>query len=251
MSRAAVLKVLDDLRHRVSKCHECPLSLTRRKTVFAAGNPEAELVILLDGPNDEEDRRGEPLHGDAGRLLTRILETFGFDRSNTYITHAVKCRPVGESGSSSYSRPRNRPITPTELKACSHYLQEQVIALRRKKLIVAMGSTAAHALLEYDQGTLVMRGMRRKFFSNWAGAFAVTYHPSYLLRNPEEKAKVYQDFLMFAKFLRGEIDPELLDRRHAKEKDDPELSEITDSRPWGKPHAFQQDVYSTKLSVER
>lgn len=181
--------LLEPIRARVAVCIKCPhLARTRTQTVFGVGNPEAELMFIGEAPGADEDARGEPFVGRAGQLLTKIIETMGFTRSDVYIANVLKCRPDMPPGSAG-----NRPPTPVEMQTCLPYLAEQ-ISIIQPKVLVALGATAVEGLL----GTRgVMREMRGRWHSHQDTPLMITYHPSYLLRNqaPSEKRKVWEDML--------------------------------------------------------
>jgi DNA polymerase len=156
--------------------------------VFGAGNASAELMFVGEAPGADEDIQGEPFVGRAGELLTRIIETMGYQRSEVYIANVLKCRPDMPPGSSG-----NRQPTATEMETCLPYLREQ-IELIRPKAMVALGATAMRGLFGKEEPMNQMRG-RWHFF----GAIPVmaTFHPSYLLRNQalSVKRKVWEDML--------------------------------------------------------
>jgi uracil-DNA glycosylase family 4 len=177
------------IQTRVAVCIKCPhLARTRTQTVFGVGNPNAELMFIGEAPGADEDRRGEPFVGRAGQLLTKIIETMGFKRSDVYIANVLKCRPDMPPGSSG-----NRPPTPEEMQTCLPYLAEQIDIIQ-PKVLIALGATAVEGLL----GTRgVMREMRGKWHSHHDTPLMITYHPSYLLRTqaPSDKRKVWEDML--------------------------------------------------------
>ncbi|MEY2559051.1 MAG: uracil-DNA glycosylase [Verrucomicrobiota bacterium] len=177
------------IQTRVAVCLKCPhLARTRTQTVFGVGNPDAELMFIGEAPGADEDRRGEPFVGRAGQLLTKIIETMGFDRGEIYIANVLKCRPDMPPGSSG-----NRPPTPEEMQTCLPYLAEQIDIIQ-PKVLIALGATAVEGLL----GTRgVMREMRGKWHSHHDTPLMITYHPSYLLRTQalSEKRKVWEDML--------------------------------------------------------
>ncbi len=181
--------LLEPIRARVAVCIKCPhLARTRTQTVFGVGNPEAELMFIGEAPGADEDRRGEPFVGRAGQLLTKIIETMGFKRSDVYIANVLKCRPDMPPSSAG-----NRPPTPVEMQTCLPYLAEQIDIIQ-PKVLVALGATAVEGLL----GTRgVMRELRGRWHSHQDTPLMITYHPSYLLRNqaPSEKRKVWEDML--------------------------------------------------------
>ena len=181
--------LLAPIRARVSVCEKCPhLARTRTQTVFGVGNPDAELMFIGEAPGADEDARGEPFVGRAGQLLTRIIETMGFSRSDVYIANVLKCRPDMPRGSAG-----NRPPTPVEMQTCLPYLTEQIDIIQ-PKVLVALGATAVEGLLGHRG---VMRELRGKWHSHQDTPLMITYHPSYLLRNQSssEKRKVWEDML--------------------------------------------------------
>jgi uracil-DNA glycosylase len=181
--------LLEPIRARVAVCVKCPhLARTRTQTVFGVGSPDAELMFIGEAPGADEDRRGEPFVGRAGQLLTKIIETMGFKRSDVYIANVLKCRPDMPLGSSG-----NRPPTSVEMQTCLPYLADQIDIIQ-PKVLIALGATAVEGLL----GTRgVMRELRGKWHSHQDTPLMITYHPSYLLRNqaPSEKRKVWEDML--------------------------------------------------------
>lgn len=177
----------DALKHAVSTCTACALAKTRTQTVFGVGDQHAEWLLVGEAPGAEEDARGEPFVGQAGRLLDNILAAVDLKRGeNVYIANVLKCRPPG-----------NRNPEPQEVARCSPYLERQ-IALIRPKLIVAMGRFAAQTLLETDTSIAGLRGRLHRYRGV---PLIVTYHPAYLLRNLPDKAKVWEDLLFARKTL--------------------------------------------------
>lgn len=173
--RLADLKSLADL---VATCSRCRLAEGRKSVVFGAGNPNADLMLIGEGPGAEEDRQGLPFVGPAGELLTRIIQAIEMKRDDIYIANVVKCRPPG-----------NRDPQPDEVQACRGYLEKQV-TLVRPRLLVALGRVAAQALLGNESPIGQLRG-------RWYQAFGVptmvTYHPAALLRNPALKRPTWED----------------------------------------------------------
>jgi DNA polymerase len=167
------------LSGEVAACVRCVLHEGRTQTVFARGNPAAELFFVGEGPGADEDRLGEPFVGESGQLLDRMVAAMGFSRDDIYVANIVKCRP-----------PKNRTPEPEESSACIPYLHEQ-IALVRPKVIVALGATAMKGLLSTSMGIKSMRGQWRLY----RGTIPVmpTFHPAYLLRDPNAKADVWKD----------------------------------------------------------
>ncbi len=167
------------LRQLVANCQRCALHRERRQAVFGVGDERAGWLFVGEGPGAEEDQRGEPFVGAAGRLLDQMLRALGLKRGeDVYIANVVKCRP-----------PQNRTPTDEECAACLPYLHRQ-IALIRPKIIVALGKVAAHALLNTD-GTLGTLRLGQHRFGDIP--LVVTWHPAYLLRNPADKAKAWED----------------------------------------------------------
>ncbi|WP_405222464.1 uracil-DNA glycosylase [Lentisalinibacter sediminis] len=179
------------LRARVSGCIRCALHEGRTQTVFGVGNPEADLMIIGEAPGAEEDRRGEPFVGRAGKLLDEMLRSLGLGRDDVFIANILKCRPPG-----------NRDPRPEESAECRPYLRRQ-IALVRPRVILAVGRIAAQDLLESDEpiGRLRTRPHR---FPEAAIPVVVTYHPAYLLRSPSQKRKAWQDLCRARRLLAGE-----------------------------------------------
>lgn len=173
------VKQLTVLSERVAGCVRCPeLARTRNKTVFGVGNPEAAILFLGEAPGADEDRLGEPFVGKAGQLLDRIIAACRLTREEIYIANILKCRPPG-----------NRTPTPVEAANCREYLTAQ-IATVDPDYIVCWGKTAVEHLL----GTKAPLGkLRQQFFSYGRAKVAATYHPSYLLRNPNAKPDVWED----------------------------------------------------------
>jgi len=162
----------------VKECTKCPLAKQRTQAVFARGDISARIMFVGEGPGADEDRLGEPFVGRAGQLLDRIIEAMGLARDAVYIANVVKCRPPG-----------NRVPTFEETAECFPYLVEQ-IDLVRPEILVALGATAARALLD-TQGS--MASLRGQVFEYRGFPLVCTYHPAYLLRNPADKGKVWED----------------------------------------------------------
>jgi uracil-DNA glycosylase family 4 len=169
---------LERIREDLGECTRCRLHLQRNKIVFGAGNPRAELVFVGEGPGHDEDVQGLPFVGRAGKLLTQMIEAMGLTRELVYICNVVKCRP-----------PENRKPEDDEVATCSPYLYRQLDVIA-PKAIVCLGATAAQALLKTKDSISRFRG-------NWLDyrgtKLMVTYHPAYLLRNPNAKGEVWKD----------------------------------------------------------
>ena len=183
-ARAARIAALswDDFAGDVDACTACGLCKTRNRSVPGVGDVNAEWLFVGEAPGAEEDARGEPFVGQAGRLLDNMLAALGMARGrNVYIANVLKCRP-----------PNNRTPEPAEAEACRPYLERQVEMIR-PKLIVALGKSAASLLLGTDATIASLRGRVHRY----RGApLIVTYHPAYLLRNLPDKAKAWEDMLL-------------------------------------------------------
>lgn len=185
-------KVLEweELRASVAACRACNLWGTRTQTVFGVGRTDADLMLIGEAPGADEDRQGEPFVGRAGQLLNRMLAAIGLDRSQVYIANILKCRPPG-----------NRDPKPEEAAACRTFLTRQ-IAWIQPRIILSLGRVSAQNLLGTGEAVSRLRG---RWFSFGADALPlmVTFHPSYLLRSPEQKALVWRDLTQVARRLRG------------------------------------------------
>jgi len=183
------------LREAVAGCQACALSQTRRHTVFGIGHAQAHCMIVGEAPGEQEDQRGEPFVGAAGQLLDRMLAALGLSREagetadparQVFIANTLKCRP-----------PRNRNPSPEELATCQPFLERQV-ALVQPRVIIAMGRFAVQSLLGSDAPIGRLRGQVHA----WRGVpLVVTYHPAYLLRQPADKAKAWEDLCLAADLL--------------------------------------------------
>ncbi len=169
------------LRACVAECRLCELANTRTQTVFGVGSPEARWMIVGEAPGAEEDRRGEPFVGRAGKLLDEMLRAVGESRQSVYIANTLKCRP-----------PNNRDPRAEESAACRPYLERQ-IELVKPAVILAVGRVAAQNLLGSDLPVGRLRGRRHELDGT---PLVVTYHPAYLLRSPAQKRKVWSDLCL-------------------------------------------------------
>ncbi len=168
----------------VAGCVACALYKTRTQTVFGVGDPKAEWLFVGEAPGAEEDRKGEPFVGQAGKLLDNMLAAIGLKRGqNVYIANVLKCRP-----------PENRDPQGEEVMQCDPFLKRQV-ELIKPKLIVALGKFAAQSLLNSES---TIASMRSKQHDYHGVPVIVTYHPAYLLRNMKDKSKAWED-LCFAR----------------------------------------------------
>jgi len=182
-SAVAVAEGLDwgELRRCVAECTRCGLATSRTQTVFGVGNEDADWMIIGEAPGAEEDRRGEPFVGRAGKMLNEMLRAIGQSRDAVFIANTLKCRP-----------PNNRDPKPAEAAACRDYLDRQ-IALVQPKIILAVGKIAAQNLLGSDDSVGKMRGYPHDLNGI---PLVVTYHPAYLLRSPSQKRKSWSDLCL-------------------------------------------------------
>ncbi len=177
------------LKQQVRDCAACKLRAGCTQTVFGVGDEQAEWLFVGEGPGADEDAQGEPFVGQAGKLLDNMLLAIGLRRGkNVYIANIVKCRPPG-----------NRAPERDEIATCLPYLQRQ-IALIKPRLIVALGKTAATALLGREATLGSLRGTLHDFNGV---PLIVTYHPAYLLRSPMEKAKAWHDLCLAVNTMAG------------------------------------------------
>jgi len=167
-------------------CARCGLAATRGRVVFGEGDPEAKIVFVGEAPGAEEDKTGRPFVGRAGQLLTKIIQAMGLKRADVYICNVLKCRPPG-----------NRTPAPEEIHQCSPYLREQ-LAVIRPKVVAALGAPATRTLLDTKEGISKLRG---RLFWYRGIPLMPTFHPAYLLRNPHDKGKVWDDMKKLVKFL--------------------------------------------------
>ncbi len=172
------IETVEDIRRELGDCHRCALGETRTNLVFGAGNESAELVFVGEAPGRDEDLKGVPFVGDAGQLLTKIIQAMGFSRNDVYICNVLKCRP-----------PNNRNPQPVEIEACHPFLLRQLRAIS-PKVIVAMGTFAAQTLLQTRAPISQLRG---RFHDYHGIPLMPTFHPAYLLRNPAMKREVWDD----------------------------------------------------------
>ena len=177
----------DALRAAVAGCTRCALCETRTQTVFGVGNRGADWMIVGEAPGAEEDRRGEPFVGRAGKLLDEMLRAVGQGRDVAFIANILKCRP-----------PNNRDPRPEESAACRGYLERQ-IELVDPKIILAVGRIAAQLLLATDAPVGRLRGSVHRLGDI---PLVVTYHPAYLLRSPGQKRKAWDDLNLARRVIR-------------------------------------------------
>ncbi|WP_412767147.1 uracil-DNA glycosylase [Tistrella arctica] len=191
-SHAAAARTLAELEAALHGFEGCALKATASHTVFADGNPEADLMLVGEAPGAEEDRRGLPFVGASGQLLDRMLAAIGRDRGQVYITNVLPWRPPG-----------NRTPSPAEIAACLPFALRH-IALVRPRLVVAVGGVSAKALLDRPEGITRLRGRSTELMIDGLDqpvpVFA-TFHPAYLLRQPAQKRLAWTDWLHIAERL--------------------------------------------------
>jgi uracil-DNA glycosylase family 4 len=185
--KAATLERLNKL---ICKCTKCVLHKGRNKFVFGSGNPDANVLVIGEGPGAEEDKQGLPFVGRAGMLLTDMLKAIKFERDEVYIGNIVKCRP-----------PENRTPFPDEMDTCLPYLKKQ-IELIKPKVILCLGLTAAKGLLKRKESLTNLRG---KVFEFDSAKVMITYHPAALLRNPHWKRPAWEDLKLFRRLYEQSI----------------------------------------------
>ncbi|HKV28889.1 MAG TPA: uracil-DNA glycosylase [Candidatus Acidoferrales bacterium] len=170
---------LERIREDIGEnCRRCKLCEQRNKIVFGSGHPRAELVFVGEGPGHDEDIQGLPFVGRAGKLLTQMIEAMGLRRDDVYIANVVKCRP-----------PQNRAPEPDEIETCSPFLYRQ-LAVIRPKAVVCLGAIAFQSLTGTKPSMSRIRGQWLEFRGI---PLLATYHPAYLLRNPNAKGDVWED----------------------------------------------------------
>ncbi|MBI4388401.1 MAG: uracil-DNA glycosylase [Candidatus Omnitrophica bacterium] len=172
-------QALLELRQEVQNCLKCEeLCRARTQTVFGAGYAKAKLVFVGEAPGFDEDKQGLPFVGKAGQLLTKMIESIGFKRTDVFICNVLKCRP-----------PQNRNPKPEEVVNCSPYLWKQLDIIK-PKLICALGNFASQTLLQTTRSISQLRGIVHE---SRGTRIICTFHPAYLLRNPSDKRKAWED----------------------------------------------------------
>ena len=179
---------LDAIRSDIGDCRRCKLAPTRANIVFGSGNPHATLMFVGEAPGADEDAQGLPFVGRAGQLLTRIIEAIGMRREDVFICNILKCRPPG-----------NRNPETEEIAACENFLFRQIAAVK-PRVICALGAFGAQTLLRTTEAIGRLRGR----LVDYRGAkLMATFHPAYLLRNPIEKRKVWEDMQIVRDYIRS------------------------------------------------
>ncbi|NIT12847.1 MAG: uracil-DNA glycosylase [Candidatus Dadabacteria bacterium] len=177
---------LDEISDEIGDCTRCSLHEGRTNIVFGEGNAKARLVFVGEGPGREEDEQGRPFVGRAGKLLTKIINAMGLQRTDVYICNVVKCRP-----------PENRNPEADEMITCGQFLTKQLQSIS-PEVIVCLGSIASRYLLNSKASLGSLRG---KFHPYGNSKLYVTYHPAALLRNPNFKKPLWEDMKLVLKEL--------------------------------------------------
>lgn len=186
-------RTLAHVRADLGDCTRCKLHGTRRSIVFGVGAEDAPLMFVGEGPGEQEDKRGEPFVGPAGQLLDKMIDAMGWSRATVYINNIVMCRP-----------PDNRNPQPDEVEACKPFLEARIAAVR-PRIIVALGRPAANTLLGTDAPISTLRG---RFHDRNGIKVMPTFHPAYLLREPDRKRDAWADLkLVMAELARLGIEP--------------------------------------------
>lgn len=184
---------LAQIREELGDCTRCKLHATRKSIVFGVGDEHAPLMFVGEAPGEQEDKRGEPFVGPAGELLDKMIEAMGWSRQSVYINNILCCRPPG-----------NRNPQPDEVAACKPFLDARIAAIA-PRIIVALGRPASNTLLGVDAPISSLRGQ----FHDWRGIKVMpTFHPAYLLREPDRKRDAWSDLkLVMAELSRLGIQP--------------------------------------------
>jgi len=178
---------LEKIANQISKCTKCELYKRRKQAVSGEGNPDSELVFIGEAPGREEDEQGKPFVGQAGKLLTKIINAMDLSRDDVFIGNIIKCRP-----------PNNRNPYPYEIECCEPYLIKQLNFIQ-PKIICTLGKFATQSLLKTDISISMIRGN----FQDYHGIKVMpTFHPAYLLRNPSGKRPVWEDMKKIMKELK-------------------------------------------------
>ena len=170
---------LRELSEEIGICMRCKLSQKRSHIVFGEGSPDARLMFIGEAPGKEEDLQGMPFVGDAGTVLTRLIEKMGFKREDVYIANIVKCRP-----------PLNRDPETDEIESCRSFIERQ-IAVINPEVIMSLGRVSASVLMGDEK--LKITAVRGRFFDYRGIPLMPTFHPAYLIRNPKDKWLTWGD----------------------------------------------------------
>jgi DNA polymerase len=178
---------LAHVRKELGDCKRCKLHRARRTIVFGEGNEKASLMLIGEAPGYDEDIQGRPFVGKAGQLLTKILQSINLSREEVYIANIIKCRP-----------PQNRNPEADEILSCNPFLVKQITTVQ-PRIICALGSFSAQTLLKTDTKITALRG---KLYDLEGIMVIPTYHPAFLLRNPERKREVWEDMKKIAELMK-------------------------------------------------
>jgi len=192
-SQALAASSIEELHSILSSFDGCSLKFSAKNLVFADGNPQARIMLVGEAPGAEEDKQGKPFVGRSGKLLDKMLEAIGLNRSSVYITNIIPWRPPG-----------NRTPTPQEIAICKPFILRH-IELVSPQLLVTLGGPAAQTLLDSKEGILKTRG---RWFSYDSGSATIpalaTLHPAYLLRQPLQKRLAWRDLLSIKQYCKKE-----------------------------------------------
>ena len=180
------VETVDDVWAEIGNCTRCPLFEGRTQVVHTTGNYDADLMFIGEAPGRDEDEQGEPFVGRAGQLLNKIIEAIGMTRDEVAIGNINRCRPPG-----------NRAPTLPEAQTCRPFLLREIAAIK-PKVIVVLGNTALHNLLDTKVGITKVRG---KFQDYFGVKVMPTFHPAYLLRDPHKKKETWEDMKMVRDYL--------------------------------------------------
>jgi len=199
--RPGMSAALEALATEIKACRRCPLGKSRLQAVPGVGSPDARVVFIGEGPGYQEDRKGEPFVGPAGKLLDKILASIGLSRETVYIANVVKCHPMKDPTNPDL-RGNDRPPTPEETETCLPFLQRQ-LGVISPDIVVALGASALRVLAPQAGGLSKVRGTWMSYSMPDGKTFKLlpTYHPAALLRNPNWKKDVWTDM----KALRQEL----------------------------------------------
>jgi DNA polymerase len=178
---------LEELARAAAACEACELARTRHHVVFGVGNPDADILFIGEAPGREEDLKGEPFVGRAGKLLDRMLAALELNRHEVYIMNVIKCRP-----------PNNRDPLPEEVQACARWFEPQWDAVA-PRVVCVLGRVAAQRVLNTDAPLAALRG---RWHERRGTPVRVTYHPAFLLRSPAQKARAWEDLRALRRRLR-------------------------------------------------
>ncbi|MBM4128708.1 MAG: uracil-DNA glycosylase [Nitrospira sp.] len=182
-------KALETLKEEIGDCRRCKLSKERTNIVFGEGNPDTRIMFIGEAPGREEDLQARPFVGEAGILLTRLIEKMGFEREDVYIANIVKCRP-----------PMNRDPEKDEIQTCRFFVERQ-IEIINPEVIISLGRISAQALIGVTG--VKMTAIRGNFFDYKGIPLMPTFHPAYLLRNPRDKWLTWKDAQKVLEKLKG------------------------------------------------